>query len=96
MMIVKKYTDPISVDSYGDFHATFNEQYGMERKIVNVFKLLEKDKRFDYGELLKINKYGNLNIDQIRKYAKKDNTPYVRFDKVYHPEYGFVDREIIR
>lgn len=92
----KKYTDPISVDSYGDFHATFNEPYGMERKIVNVFKLLEKDKRFDYGELLKINKYGNLNIDQIRKYAKKDNTPYVRFDKVYHPEYGFVDREIIR
>jgi CRISPR-associated endonuclease Cas3-HD len=91
----KQYSDPISVDTYGNFLRTFNEKDGMEKKIVNIFKLLEKDGRFDYDELLKINKYGNLNIDQIRKYAKRDNMPYVRFDKVYHPEYGFVYREII-
>jgi len=91
----KQYSDPISVDTYGNFLRTFNEKDGMEKKIVNIFKLLEKDGRFDYDELLKINKYGNLNIDQIRKYAKRDNMPYVRFDKVYHPEYGFVYRDII-
>lgn len=91
----KQYSDPISVDTYGNFLRTFNEKDGMEKKIVNIFKLLEKDDRFDYDELLKINKYGNLNIDQIRKYAKRDNMPYVRFDKVYHPEYGFVYRDII-
>lgn len=92
---MEKYSDPISVDSYGNFSDTFNEKNGIERKIINIFKLLRKDERFDYDELLKIDKYNNLNIDQIRKYSKRDNTPYVRFDKVYHPEYGFVYREII-
>jgi CRISPR-associated helicase Cas3/CRISPR-associated endonuclease Cas3-HD len=88
-----KFSDPISVDTYGNISETFNEPQNVERRIINTFKHLKDDVRFDYGNLYKCGE--NLTIDQIRKYGKKDDTPYVRFDKVYHPEYGFVNRNII-
>ena len=46
------------------------------------------NENFNYDSILKSKKY--INIDTIRKSAKKSDTPYIRFDRVYHPFYGIV------
>jgi hypothetical protein len=54
----------------------------------------ENDERFDYNDILNNRNY--ITLDGIRVFAKKSNTPYIRFDKVYHPEYGEVSEETLK
>jgi hypothetical protein len=90
-----KYSDPICVDTYGDIGKSFNEPSNVLGRLIKVFKHLKNDGRFDYDTIISSDKRGNLTLDHIRKHGKKDNTPYIRFNKVYHPEYGFVSPKII-
>jgi CRISPR-associated endonuclease/helicase Cas3 len=90
-----KYSDPICVDTYGDIGKSFNEPPNVLGRLIKVFKHLKNDGRFDYDKIISSDKRGNLTLDHIRKHGKKDNTPYIRFNKVYHPEYGFVSPKII-
>lgn len=91
------YCDAFSVKLYNDsFTDTFKEKQRGKgiNDILKVMKSLMKDTRFNYGEIVG-NKYKNLpTIEEIQnKYAKKSDTPYIRFDKMYHDEYGFIKME---
>ena len=63
-------------------------------QLTNVMKTITKsnDNRFDYNEILS---YKKPSIEYIRKFAIKSNTPYVRFDKVYHTKYGAISKSVL-
>lgn len=90
-----EYTDPFSEATYGDFQGTFNEHGNMQPRLLKVMKELRNrnDGRFDYNDIL--NAGLNMTLDGIRKYARKSNTPYIRFDKVYHAEYGSISEQLL-
>lgn len=92
-----KFSDPISVDTYNSFTETFSESNNQYKMIINQVKKLrdQNDQRFDYNEILEADKRKALTLDHIRYHAKRENTPYVRFDKVYHPDYGFVNPDFL-
>jgi len=96
------YSDPFSVKLYHNktFAEQFNEDYGIERTLVNIFKELnEKDDRFDYAELLNSCKYmmkrNKSCIDVIRGAAKKSNTPYIDFTRRYDKFYGVIENGLL-
>ena len=87
-----KFTDAISTTLYkNNFTEEFSES-NIEKKLNKVHKLLrdQNDPRFDFNDMIN-NK--NLTLDHIRLHGRKSNTPYIRFDKVYHPIYGVIDKE---
>lgn len=88
-----KFTNPISISVLGNNYTEQFKESGCNifKKILGVMKLLTNDIRFDYITILKNKKY--LTLDTVRKHGKKSNTPYVRFDKVYHPEFGLISPE---
>jgi len=89
-----KYTDPISVSLYNGFGEDFKEKGDMCKRLIPTMRKIKNsgDERFNYEPLLK--KRG-LNLDIIRKSAKISNTPYIRYDVVYHPEYGIIENDLI-
>jgi len=91
-----KYSDPISEEVYGTFSEHFNEDSNHFRRLINTFKYLRGDNRFDFNKILEADKQKALTLDHIRHHAKQENTPYIRFDKVYHPDYGFVNQDILK
>lgn len=85
----KKYTSPFSVQTYGDFSKTFDESGNVLNRLLKTMKEIRNmnDNRYDYNDILNDK---NITLDSVRKLGKKSNTPYIRFDKVYHPEYGVI------
>lgn len=63
-----------------------------QTRIVKAMKEIMKsgDDRFDYASLIK---QGNINA--IRNEANNSDTPYIRFDVVYTPEYGIIKNETL-
>ena len=49
-----------------------------------------RDERYDYTDLIE-----EWDINVLRDAAKESTTPYVRFDVVYHPEYGVIKKSIL-
>jgi len=47
------------------------------------------DDRFEFNDIID-NKY--ITIDGIRRLAKKSNTPYIVYDRVYDEELGIVKK----
>lgn len=90
-----KFSEPFSVQIRNSFNEEFDEGPNIEKALFNTMKGLRdgNDSRYDYNDILN-NKY--IGIDGIRKFAKKSDTPYIRFDKVYHPEYGVINEEILK
>lgn len=90
------YTNPFSVAVRKSFTEEFDENNNTQKKILAVMKNLrdENDERFDYNDILNNRNY--ITLDGIRVFSKKSNTPYIRFDKVYHPEYGEVSEETLK
>jgi CRISPR-associated endonuclease/helicase Cas3 len=93
-----EYTDPITVRIYNDWESDFREGYigDVRNQIIKVMKHLRESDftdRFDYTEI--INNSKKVTLDHIRSCAKKSITPYIRFDVKYHPEYGFIDNQIL-
>lgn len=91
--IVKKhksneYSDLFNIAIRKSIGEDFKEEGNILNKIQKCIKEIvnNNDKRYDYSEINKRN-----SLDYIRKIAKKSNTPYIRFDKIYHSEYGLID-----
>ena len=88
------WSDVFSEEVRGDFDEHFNEDNTTLQKILKIMKTLRNngDNRFDYNDLIIINKYGKggITIDEVRRRAVKSNTPYIRFDEVYHKELGVI------
>lgn len=86
------FTDPISTRIYKDFDKDFKETPAQRGRILGAMKAITEsgDTRFDYEDIIN-NKKNTL--DDIRKCAIKSNTPYIRFDKVYHPKYGNISED---
>jgi CRISPR-associated endonuclease Cas3-HD len=83
-----------------NIHRNIGEEFGEgnignpTKKVKQVMESLIGDSRFDYGKVLKKpDKY--LTLDNFRIHAKKSNTPYIRFNEVYHPELGLISTERI-
>ena len=94
-----RYSDPITVDTYNNFTETFREDGSSLHKIIRQQKRLRdmNDVRFDFNNMIDAHKHNsNLTLDNIRYHAKREDKPYIRFDKVYHPDYGFVDPYILK
>jgi len=89
-----EFVGPFNTTIYNSFVKDFNEDSNTLKKMKKTIEFLSTNKNFDYSELTK-NKYKfkNLTIDHLRIYGKKSNTPYIRFDKVYHPEFGLINIE---
>jgi len=87
----KTYCDPFSVEIYGGISEQFKERdYDVNiGKIISVMKELRNtnDTRFDYNNIIDDSYH---TMDDIRKAAKKSNTPYIRFDAVYDQTYGLI------
>ena len=90
------FTNPFSVKINKSFGDDFKENAFTYDRILATMKSLRNnnDERFDYNEILNNQKYVNT-TDAIRLAAKKSNTPYIRFDKVYHPEYGIISEQLL-
>jgi CRISPR-associated endonuclease/helicase Cas3 len=91
----KDYTEVFNQQIYKNFRDDFHEGENMELELKKIMKYLRdiNDTRYDYNELLNNKKLG---IDGIRFAAKKSNTPYIRFDVVYHEEYGLINEDDLR
>jgi CRISPR-associated endonuclease/helicase Cas3 len=96
----ERYSDPITVDTYNNFTETFREDGSSLHKIIRQQKRLRdmNDVRFDFNNMIDAHKHNSnkLTLDNIRYHAKREDKPYIRFDKVYHPDYGFVDPYILK
>ena len=90
-----KFTEPFSVTIRKNYSEEFKEDSRTENKIKDIWTLLRNtnDDRYDFNELINSKKY--ITLDGIRLKAKNYNTPYIRFDKVYHPEYGLISKETL-
>jgi CRISPR-associated endonuclease Cas3-HD len=90
-----KFTEPFAVAIRSNFTEEFYESQSTLKNILNTMKMLRdsNDERYDYNEILNNKKY--ITLDGIRIHAKKSNTPYIRFDKVYHPDYGEISQEFL-
>lgn len=100
MVIVKiydtdQYTDATPHRYYDSIDNDFNERGNIFTPIINVYKELTEncDDRFDFHDIIK--KKNRLTISDLRKFGRYSNTPYVRFDQVYHPEYGFINKNTL-
>lgn len=73
----------------GDIDKMFNEEPNTLRRMLKTMKKLRdaNDIRFEYNDIIDNKK---ITIDNIRRLAKKSNTPYIVYDRVYNDELGIV------
>lgn len=90
-----RFCDPFSVSLYQNHAEDFNEEGDMLSKLKKSMKEIrdQNDKRFDYNELIKKGKY--ITLDSIRAYSRKSDTPYIRYDVIYHPNYGLISENML-
>lgn len=95
--VVRSYEDPekfvgvFNEQVRGDWGEFFSEGANAMNRMVKTMKHImegENEMELDYSELLGMKK--RLNLDIIRRYARKSNTPYIRYDVKYHPVFGLV------
>jgi len=88
----EKYSDIISDNNRSNFN-DYDEDGKTFGRMIKAMKSIrdKKDDRFDYTEL--INEKWDINV--LREAAKESDTPYIRFDVVYHPEYGVIKKTVL-
>ena len=88
----KRYCDPICQKIYSTIEKDFKEDRtpDVRNKIIRVYKefIRTNDVRFDVNDIL--DNDDNITLEELRRQGVKSNTPYVRFDKEYHKEYGLI------
>ncbi len=86
-----KYSDVFTDVNYSNFE-DYNEDKTTQTRMVKAMKEIMKsgDDRFDYSSLIKKGITG-----AMRKEAINSETPYIRFDVVYTPEYGIIKNETL-
>lgn len=90
-----KWSDVFNTQIYNDFDKDFNEDLNILNRMGKVMKFLSDDERFDFSKMINKFKRNRLTIDEIRRNARKSNTPYIVFDRVYHPEFGVIDKDLL-
>jgi CRISPR-associated endonuclease Cas3-HD len=87
-----KFTDPFSVTMRRTFAKEFGENINTFKKIKQTWTLLRNnnDSRFEYNDMINSENY--LTQEGVQISAKKIETPYIRFDKVYHPIFGLMNQ----
>jgi len=89
----KTYVGPFPASIRVSFEKDFNEEIskGIQTRLFGSMKTImySDQNEFDYSEILKNKK--RIRIDEIRHLARKSDTPYIRYDEVYHPKYGLID-----
>lgn len=95
-----EYIGPFTTPIYRSYNKDFNEENESKtlHRIKQAIKAIVKSgvDRFDYDELTRTKqRFEKLSLEDLRKYGKKSNTPYIRFDKVYHPEYGVINKNLL-
>lgn len=93
-----EYVGPFTTPIYNSYESDFREDGNTLHRMKQTIKAIVKsgDDRFDYDELTKTKqRFERLSLDALRKYGKKSNTPYIRFDKVYHPDYGVINQNLL-
>jgi CRISPR-associated endonuclease Cas3-HD len=88
----EEYFGPFSTQIYNNFMKDFNEEGNILRKVIDEMKMIN-DPRFDYSDILAKKK--KITIDEIRFQSKKENTPYIVFDRIYHPEFGIIKHKLL-
>lgn len=85
-----KYSEIFTDVNYTNF-LDYNEDKTTQTRMVKAMKEMMNsgDDRFDYTSLIKQDKIA------MRKEAKNSDTPYIRFDVVYTPEYGIIKHETL-
>lgn len=86
-----KYSDIFTDINYTDFKG-YNEDKTTQTRMVKAMKEIMKsgDDRFDYTSLIK-----KSDKSIMQKEANNSDTPYIRFDVVYTPEYGIIKNETL-
>jgi CRISPR-associated endonuclease Cas3-HD len=77
----------------GDIRSEFKENFDLEF-ILRAMETMNDD-RYDFSEILKPRTRKHMTHQKLLNYARISKTPYLRFDRVYHPILGVVDRNII-
>ena len=89
-----EYIGVFSTHIYKSFIDDFNENEDtIKGKLLGSMKKImtgDNPLNLDYSEILEKKKTGKITIDEIRKYAKKSNSPYIRYDVIYHPTFGLI------
>lgn len=86
-----KYSDAISENNHSHF-----SRYDEDDKTIGRMKKAMKtirdsgDERYDYASMI-----DEWDINAMRESAKYSDTPYIRFDVVYHREYGVIKKSIL-
>lgn len=85
------YSDIIT-DSNRSYFKDYDEDKNTLGRMIKAMKSIrsKKDERYDFSELIK-----QWDINSIRDAAVCSNTPYIRFDVVYHPEYGVIKKSLL-
>jgi CRISPR-associated endonuclease Cas3-HD len=85
-----EYVGPFTATIYKSIDVDFNELGNIRGRLLGSMNTIMKNEnnKFDYSGIL--DKKGTITLDEIRKQSRFSNTPYIRYDKVYHPEYGLI------
>lgn len=86
-----KYVGLFSTQIYKTIAEDFHEEGNMVAKLLGSMSTIMKkgnNPDIDYSEILEDKK--TITLDEIRKYGRKSNTPYIRYDVVYHPVFGLI------
>jgi CRISPR-associated endonuclease Cas3-HD len=86
-----KWVGPLNKKILNDFDIEFRENPNTLNRMIKTMKNLKDDNRFEYNDFLD-NKYSQT-IDEVRRMAKKSNTPYIVYDRYYDDELGVVKIE---
>ena len=94
------YSEPFNTKIHNSIADEFNEIGDVFTRMIATMRSIDEsgDERYDYSQVLKANKYGKhsgkVNIDKLRSNAKFSNTPYIAYDRVYHPDFGIIKLNI--
>ena len=86
-----EWVGPFTATLYKSPDIEFNEEGNTYNRMIKTMKILRdnNDERFEFNDLIDSKKYGGT-IDRLRFAAKKINTPYIVYDRVYNDELGII------
>lgn len=90
-IIEDRYVGPFTTNIYSNIEKDFDEDINkIKTKLIKSMKSIDKmkDERFDYSKILK--NANKIALEDIRSYGRKSNSPYIRYDTFYVPNYGLI------
>ena len=86
-----KWSEVFNTSIYNDFDIDFKENSKTESRIIKEMTKLNNQNGFDYSF---VTKRKAPKMSTIKKMAKKSNSPYIRFDILYHDDYGLIKEDL--